>query len=546
MNPRKFIYLTGFFIVAISLVVMALANQAAVATTTRIANPLSAPRPVAVPAPIQATPKETPAPRQEPVVRPVIAPAPVPVPVLETVHETAVSPSPNRAASLILPATLLLLSLGALVAWGMWQWAAPEPHLRYKHFIGQSTPVLLCLFLLGCQPAAVEPLPPDDYLDHALNWLEANDVLSPTVDWEAIRSEAIALADQPQTTADTYPAIEYALEQLNDPEAFFRTPEIDVWERADLGLTAVYPQNIITTVKLGSAAEAANIQVGDQLLAINGQPPVPLANRARMVDFPPDGEVAQAMTLQLQRGSEQWEVTLTGKVYDNEGEVTAQAVPVGEKTALHLTLFTDLGSRLFPTRTHNALAAAATPDTCGWIIDLRRNHGGNLWSYFAALSPILDDGELGGFVYNDGSEELWRLEDGKVFWADEEREESYVRGRRFVVERQFLPVALLISPLTEAAGELIVVAFQGWGTVRTFGEPTLGAPHLILHTPLSDGALLFVSGARGMDRLGNVYNGAITPDEAVAIDWQQLGTASDPALIAAQNWLANQPTCREN
>ena len=108
-----------------------------------------------------------------------------------------------------------------------------------------------------------------------------------------------------------------------------------------------------------------------------------------------------------------------------------------------------------------------------------------------------------GFVYNDGREELWRLEDGQVFWADEEREESYVRGQRFVAEQPSLPVALLISPLTEAAGELVVVAFQGWGNVRTFGEPTLGAANLILHTPLSDGALLFVSGAQGVDRSGN-------------------------------------------
>ncbi len=403
--------------------------------------------------------------------------------------------------------------------------------------------LLSFLFLLGCQPQLAEPLPPDQYLEHALNWLEANDVLSPTVDWDMVRAEAIALADQPQTTADTYPAIEYALEQLNDPQAFFRTPEINVWERADLGLTAVYPQNIITTVKHGSAAEAANIQAGDKLLAINGQPPTPGENRPRLVDFPPDGEVAQATTLQLQHGSEQWEVTLAGKVYENEGEVTAQVVPVGGKTAVHLTLFTDLGTRLFPTRTHDALAAAASADTCGWIIDLRRNHGGNLWSYFAALSPILGDGELGGFVYNDGSEELWRLENSKVFWANEEREESYVRGRPFVAERPFLPVALLISPLTEAAGELVVVAFQGWGNVRTFGEPTLGAPHLILHTPLSDGALLFVSGARGMDRNGTVYNGVIIPDESITIDWQQLGTANDSVLIAAQQWLTTQPSC---
>ena len=535
MNIKKLICLTCFIILLF--VVMSLADQAIAPTTNKITNP----RPVAVPAPIKATPNQTPAPQQAATALTSIAPEPVPTP--ETALATAVSPATNHAAGLILPATLLLFSLGVLVAWIKWHWATPKKHKTHKRLIGQGMVILLCLILLGCQPATADPLPPDDYLEHALNWLEANAVTADTVDWEAVRSEAIAIADQPQTTADTYSAIEYAIAQLNDPHAFLRTPEIDVWERADLGLTAVYPQNIITEVKVGSAAEAANIQVGDQLLTIDGQPPLPLENRTRLVDFPPEGEVAQAMTLQLQRGSEQWEVLLAGEAYENEGEINSKTMFVGGKTAVYLNLFTDLGTRLFPTRAHNALAAATTADNCGWIIDLRRNHGGNLWSYFTALSPILGDGQLGGFVYTDGSEELWRLEDGNVFWADEEREESYVRGRRFETERPFLPVALLISPLTEAAGELVVVAFQGWGNVRTFGEPTLGAPHLILHTSLSDDALIFVSGARGMDRNGTVYNGPITPDESVSIAWQHLGDDNDPVISAALDWLATQPTC---
>ncbi|MCA9874653.1 MAG: hypothetical protein KC441_13380, partial [Anaerolineales bacterium] len=168
---------------------------------------------------------------------------------------------------------------------------------------------------------------------------------------------------------------------------------------------------------------------------------------------------------------------------------------------------------------------------------------GNLWTYFATLSPILGEGELGGFVYADGSQEMWTLRDGTVYWADEEREESYVRGRRYELKRPLPPVALLIGPLTEAAGELIVVAFQGWGNVRTFGEPTLGVPHLVLHTSLSDGALLFVSGARGVDRNGKVYDGSITPDKPVKIDWQRLGNADDPVIAAALDWLAAQPPC---
>jgi C-terminal processing protease CtpA/Prc len=131
----------------------------------------------------------------------------------------------------------------------------------------------LVMLIIGCQSQQQEPLPPDQYLDHALNWLEANAVTSPTVNWEAVRAEALALVNEPQTTAETYPAIEYAIDQLNDPEAFMITPEKSAFEGAGLGITAVYPQNIIIEIKENSPAAEAGIQIGDKVLAINNEPP---------------------------------------------------------------------------------------------------------------------------------------------------------------------------------------------------------------------------------------------------------------------------------
>jgi carboxyl-terminal processing protease len=459
------------------------------------------------------------------------------------VTNTAVRHSTNTVTRFILPAALLLFSLGALAVWGKRHWASSEKQLRQKRLIGQGTAVLLGLFLLGCQAPAVDPRPPDDYLDHVLNWLGANAVTAASVDWETVRAEAMAIAGQPKTTAETYPAIEYAIAQLNDPEAFMITPEQSVWQGTGLGMTAVYPQNIIVEVKTGSPAAEAGIQVNDEVVAINGNLPLPQDNHPRQVDFLHDALGLQTITLTLRRGETQWETTLTEESFNWKSQPVSRAFPVGGQTAAYLELPTDVGTRMYPTDAQAAMAMVDGPDTCGWIIDLRRTRGGDLWTYFAALSPILGEGELGGFVYNDGSEELWRFEDGKVFWAYEEREESYVRGRRYGLERPSPPVALLIGPLTEAAGELVVVAFQGWGTVRTFGEATLGAPHLTLHTPLSDGARIFVSGAKGMDRSGTIYDGPINPDEPVSIAWQHLGDDNDPVISAALDWLAMQPTC---
>jgi C-terminal processing protease CtpA/Prc len=107
------------------------------------------------------------------------------------------------------------------------------------------------------------------------------------------------------------------------------------------------------------------------------------------------------------------------------------------------------------------------------------------------------------------------------------------------------PVALLTGPATVAAGELVVVAFKGREKIRTFGEPTRGLPTLSMHTPLSDGAHIYVSGAFATDRNGNTYKGLIVPDESIKINWSQFGTDQDPVMLAAMDWLKTQPECKQ-
>jgi C-terminal processing protease CtpA/Prc len=181
---------------------------------------------------------------------------------------------------------------------------------------------------------------------------------------------------------------------------------------------------------------------------------------------------------------------------------------------------------------------------CGWIVDLRRIPGGDVWSYMAATGPILGEGELGGFVYNDGRREGWAYRNGEVFWNDEYRFESEIDGSVYKPKR-VTPVALLVSPATQAAGELMLVAFQGRPEIRSFGEPTRGLPTLVTHTDLSDGSRLFVSGANSFDRNGTVYNGPIVPDVLIQTDWSTFGTEQDPVIQAAMDWHHSQSTCMQ-
>ena len=408
--------------------------------------------------------------------------------------------------------------------------------------------LVVTLLLAACEPGSepADPLPPDQYLDNALSWLEAHSVNTDQVDWERVRQEAQAMAAGAQETADTYPAIEYALAQLDDPLAFMLRPG-EVEEPVRLGFMAVYPENVIIRVFKNGPAEAAGIQVGDRLEALNGEPPQADSYWQWLVKHPEDLTADQEVQLTLRRGEQLRPVTLTPAVGEVENRAASHRLTVGDSAVGYLDLPNDSGSELYPTWAQEALRAVDGPDVCGWIIDLRRNVSGDLWSYLAALSPFLNEGELGGFAYTDGAREMWTLRDDKIWWAEEERFESYVRGPVYRLEQPAAPVAFLISPLTQAAPELVVVAFESRGNYRVFGEPSRGVPNLLLNTSFSDGALTVISGARGMDVHDRVYTGPIMPDEMVETDWQRIDRAGDPTAdaptAAALTWLAEQSAC---
>src|SRR5262245_5952762 len=63
--------------------------------------------------------------------------------------------------------------------------------------------------------------PPEEYLSNALDWIETHSVKASALDWASVREQALALAPNPQTTAETYPAIIFVMEQLGDSATFF-------------------------------------------------------------------------------------------------------------------------------------------------------------------------------------------------------------------------------------------------------------------------------------------------------------------------------------
>lgn len=414
-------------------------------------------------------------------------------------------------------------------------------------FSNLITFICVLVFLTACAEKQIPTQPPqpaDEYLSNALDWIETHSVKTRAVDWVSVREQALALAPSPQIPADTYPAILFVMKQLGDAATFFIPPDDHRSAPDVVGFNAFYPDAVIISIDPGGPAEKAGLQIGDMLLSVNNATP-------KQWQGTPFLDLYDDATLQItvhRVGADQpIHVALTKVKFSPR-----QAIPTGR------TLRTDRGKvgyielpvesgddQLYPTLAQGVIRKSDEQGACGWIIDLRRNSSGDIWSYIAAVGPLLGEGDVGGFSYLDGTHELWTYKGGKVFWADDERHESLVEGTVYKLQHPMPPVAVLTSRATMAAGELAVVAFKGRPNVRVFGEPTGGSPFLVFHTRLSDGSFLGVSGADAMDRAGHIYDGPITPDEVVPTEWALLGSDRDPIISAARDWLLNQPRCAQ-
>ncbi|WP_258023879.1 S41 family peptidase [Streptomyces bambusae] len=179
---------------------------------------------------------------------------------------------------------------------------------------------------------------------------------------------------------------------------------------------------------------------------------------------------------------------------------------------------------------------------CGWVVDVRGNHGGNMWPMLAVVGPVLGEGTVGMFVDADAMTYPWTIRDG-VPHENGSRRTYGDSGLSAPAALPHVPVAVLTDGGTASAGEAVVVAFRGRPQTRSFGEATSGVPTGNTTHRLPDGALLVLTEAKDADRTGRSYDAAIPPDESVPAVGLR-GTDADQGLRAAQNWLLEQPACQ--
>jgi C-terminal processing protease CtpA/Prc len=184
--------------------------------------------------------------------------------------------------------------------------------------------------------------------------------------------------------------------------------------------------------------------------------------------------------------------------------------------------------RRYETTIHQELLESLHRVSCGWIIDLRANGGGNMWPMLGALAPFLGRGPLGAFKGSDGvSRQRWYAQ-----VAGGVAPPAQLAG----LESAY--VAVLTGPRTASSGEAVAIAFRGRARTRSFGEATAGFANANMPVLLPDGGLMMIMGSIDVDRDGHDYGHEVVPEEIVP---SQPG--SDAALDAARRWLRDNLSC---
>ena len=179
---------------------------------------------------------------------------------------------------------------------------------------------------------------------------------------------------------------------------------------------------------------------------------------------------------------------------------------------------------------------------CGWVVDLRKNPGGNMWPMLAGVGPLLGDSVLGSFVVSGQKDTPWRYVRGSA-WAGSDTVPAWAaHGTQppYEMKRRYAPVALLSGRETASSGEATMIAFLGRPNVRTFGDSTAGFASVNNGYRLSDSANMVVTIGFSKDRTGRQYGLRLTPDELVPAGTDP---ARDQPLESALAWLRRQESC---
>ncbi|PSR16636.1 peptidase S41 [filamentous cyanobacterium CCP3] len=377
---------------------------------------------------------------------------------------------------------------------------------------------------------------PKELIDQVWQLIDRNfvDATFNQVDWDAVRTDYLGRNYSSQEEA--YGAIREMLEQLEDPYTRFMDPEefrsmqIDTsGELTGVGIQISQDEETKDIVVVApiedTPAFEAGIRSQDVILAIDGESTEGMelndaVSRIR-------GTVGSEVTLTIRRGEQELEVPITrARIEIHPVRYNVQAGPEGEVGYIRLTQFSANAAE----EMSEAIEDLESQGVTGYILDLRSNPGGLLYSSIDIARMWLDDGIIVSTVNRQGV-------------VDEETANS-----RALTDK---PLVVLVDGGSASASEILSGALKDNDRALLVGTRTFGKGLVQSVRSLGDGSGVAITVAKYLTPAGTDINKhGIDPDvsvelteeqqEQLATNRESIGTAADPQFAEALRALGTE------
>lgn len=382
-----------------------------------------------------------------------------------------------------------------------------------------------------------------DYLDKALILLRERAYYTSQLNWDEVITQAKQMTIAAQSSVDCYPAIHRVIEALGDHHSFFvgadqKDTQGPRGTSTSFGLRILSPEWVVAEVFPESPASQAGILTGDRIELIDGKSPESSGGRVMMLN------PTVPLHLTLERDGSRFECEM------HAAPIQKAPMPHGHQISGEIG-YIELFVQGNPAEAQQYIDTAqqiihdiSTTGVRGWVVDLRRDRGGNMWPMIAGVGPLMGEGQLGKFINADQTSTTWYYMAGASSYQQPGMNAPEVVASAISPVSSFdpeaTPVAVLTSEFTGSSGEMTLISFLGRPNLRTFGETTTGEITAVAIHELQDGALLGIAESICADRSGRLYAEAIQPDEAIRVNWYRYGKNDDPVIQAAVDWLQTQ------
>lgn len=337
--------------------------------------------------------------------------------------------------------------------------------------------------------------------------------------WEAWNIIHDQYVDQPvDDVALMQGAIRGMMEALGDEQTFYMDPSVYENQTTQLqgsyeGIGAVVDLEgeylTIVSPMEGSPAEAAGLQPGDKVIAIDGEdmtgvPP----EQARTRIIGPEGtQVTLTVSRDGEPGSLEFTITRAKIVmYSAEGRMLEDKIGYVDINTFGNNTTQEL---------RQALDELMAQDPRGLVIDLRNNPGGYLNTAVEVTSEFLDKGVILYEQYGDGK-----------------RDEYKALGNGRATD---IPLVVLVNEGSASASEILAGALQDYERATLVGVQSYGKGSVQNWQPLSNNqgaarvtiAKWLTPKERAIDHIG------LTPDVIVEMTLEDFEADRDPQLDAA-------------